>query len=293
MALIAVGVRTAERTFGLTEPKENLAELQQALLDAMNDRSFEAGLAGERAIIDSLMDNIASGKLGPAALGGGVGGPPAGPTGGILDTLGGIVLRRVVEQNHRTILEKLSQVKSALRKSPAERNPIIDDATTPPQRSMGTIFVVLLMPALEKVVQAEQRTRALTGAMAVAVACERHRQKTGSWPDRLDAVDTSILAEVPEDPFVGGPLKYRRTPTGIVVYATGLDRIDDGGETLSPDGKAKSDLGVTLFDPAYRRKPPLAKESPKPGEPAGEAANPFVPPPLPDAGAKPPEGESK
>jgi len=72
------------------------------------------------------------------------------------------------------------------------------------------------------------------------------------------------------------------------VYVTGPDGIDHGGLALDPNSSKASDLGIELFDPAHRNRPPLPKEK-KPDEDSlgmgvEKKANPYVPPPLPEGG---------
>ena len=64
-----------------------------------------------------------------------------------------------------------------------------------------------------------------------ALALERHRHaKNGALPESLSGLVPDLLAEVPEDPFAGAPIRYQRTPQGYVVYSIGLNGIDEGGE---------------------------------------------------------------
>jgi hypothetical protein len=52
-----------------------------------------------------------------------------------------------------------------------------------------------------------------------------------------------LLAEVPEDPFAGAELEYRRTEKGYLIHSVGRGRRDDGGleepeKKRSADGKS-------------------------------------------------------
>ncbi len=51
----------------------------------------------------------------------------------------------------------------------------------------------------------------------------------GHNPAALAELVPEYLKEVPEDPFSGGPLIYRVTPTGYLLYSIGVNRVDDGG----------------------------------------------------------------
>ena len=64
-----------------------------------------------------------------------------------------------------------------------------------------------------------------------ALALERHRHaKNGALPESLSGLVPDLLAEVPEDPFAGAPIRYQRTPEGYLVYSIGPNGEDDGGE---------------------------------------------------------------
>jgi hypothetical protein len=58
---------------------------------------------------------------------------------------------------------------------------------------------------------------------------ERYRLAHGSLPKTLDQLVPGCLAAVPEDPFDGAPLRYKRLHRGFLVYSVGEDRTDDGG----------------------------------------------------------------
>jgi hypothetical protein len=74
----------------------------------------------------------------------------------------------------------------------------------------------------------------LRGA-ATALAIEQFRSRNGRLPDKLDELTPGFLPEVPEDPYNGKKLCYRRLPKGYVVYSVGRDLTDDGGKELPPE----------------------------------------------------------
>jgi hypothetical protein len=87
-----------------------------------------------------------------------------------------------------------------------------------------------------------------------ATAAERHRLAHGAWPRSLDALVPGLLPAVPADPFDGRPLRFRRLPDGVVIYAVGPDGQDDGGaldRTTTPP--PQTDIGIRLWDPPHRR----------------------------------------
>jgi len=62
------------------------------------------------------------------------------------------------------------------------------------------------------------------------LAVERYRLSHGSLPKTLDQLVPDYLAAVPEDPFDGAPLRYKRLHRGFLIYSVGEDRKDDGGK---------------------------------------------------------------
>ena len=62
-----------------------------------------------------------------------------------------------------------------------------------------------------------------------ALAVESFRNETRRLPEYLEELAPKYFEEVPEDPFTGSELKYRRTEKGYVVYSVGPDRQDNGG----------------------------------------------------------------
>jgi hypothetical protein len=79
----------------------------------------------------------------------------------------------------------------------------------------------------------------------VACALERHRLAHGQYPDALDALMPSFIAQLPHDILNGQPLRYRRVDPGqFVLYSVGWNETDDGGQViLKKDGKPDLDKG--------------------------------------------------
>ncbi len=62
-----------------------------------------------------------------------------------------------------------------------------------------------------------------------ALALESFQNEHGKLPEKLEELVPHFLKEVPEDPFTGLDLEYRRTAKGYVIYSVGPDRKDNGG----------------------------------------------------------------
>jgi hypothetical protein len=106
-----------------------------------------------------------------------------------------------------------------------------------------------------------RETQARLRCAIAAVAAERYRLKhEKTWPGGLDdLVKDGLLKEVPKDPYDGKPLRFKRTPTGVIVYSVGPDMIDNGGKVgPATPGAAGTDIGFELWD--RRGLPPPAGE---------------------------------
>lgn len=109
------------------------------------------------------------------------------------------------------------------------------------------------LPDIDAVILARRAARAERVGLAVMLALERHRARTGAYPESLDALVPIEFARVPVDPFgFGEPFGYRALDTaadtpgpGYRLWSAGPDRDDDGGEPLGPDGD-----GDRVFNPA-------------------------------------------
>lgn len=260
---IAAGMvarNAAERTLAWCEPRAGLAELQAAFLQEAAANRMTPGLKGERAASFMVLQAVDAGLVGLNEL---EGGPSRSRT--YLDRAGVFALRKYIPGQQADLLDLFDKYLQADRLSGPARRAAVDAIALPP-RSFSTAFVYLLFPAIQKVVEADDRARASLGAAAVGIACERYRQRFGRWPATLAAIPKDILPLVPDDPYTGGPLRYAVFPDGVAVYAAGPDKTDDGGKTLNQSGKPGTDLGFRLWNPDKRRQPPKPKP-PEDGDP--------------------------
>ena len=133
--------------------------------------------------------------------------------------------------------------------------------TKPPDaviiRAFGTLNY-LLLPAMLAVGEAHLRYRATIGSALAIVAAERQRIAHGSRPDSVDSLDPKFAEGLIDDPYVGGPLKFKPEAGRLVIYSVNQDGKDDGGKL---DDKRKprpgTDWGLTWWNPEARRRPSL------------------------------------
>lgn len=63
------------------------------------------------------------------------------------------------------------------------------------------------------------------------LACKLYKNRTGEYPNSLEALVPGVLKEIPIDPFTGKPLVYRREGEGFIVYSLGSNEKDDDGRS--------------------------------------------------------------
>ncbi len=84
-----------------------------------------------------------------------------------------------------------------------------------------------LRPALQ---QADHRCQARLRLLICGLALRSYCVENGEPPEMLADLVPDYLSEVPQDPFSGKPLVYRRDAKGYALYSVGSDRCDDGGQ---------------------------------------------------------------
>jgi hypothetical protein len=276
----AVATRAAARTFGLTQPTESdgLATLQAEFFRDADAPRLLYGMRGERASIHRMFQLMDSGKFfnSPSAAAAGVG--SAKP--GLLDRAGLWALRGYLPADHLFSLDMMTKGVEAAKLPFDKQREALKDVPRPPPGDIRHIFTGLLAPAVDKVNESGLRIRGELLATAVGIACERYRLRTGAWPATLDDLPKDILAAIPNDPFTGRRIAFKRLADGIVVYSVGPDGKDDGGaiEADEAAGAKQTDYGIRLWDPGSRRAaapPPKPKED----EPTPDGDGPEVAPP--------------
>lgn len=264
-ACAALACDTVGRVLGLGEPADGLADLQAELLREADFPRMIHSFRGERASLDQMFRLLQAGKVEGVE------------DEGLLGRLSPVPLSYRPE-DHAFGLEVMTGFVEASRRPFDEQwaafraQPKLDDDDL--HRDRRHLYALLFSTMVHKIAETGLRTRAGLLATAAGVACERHRQRFGRWPDSLDAIPKDILPAVPNDPFTGKPIVFRRLPDGIAVYSIGPDGQDDGGrfeEEASPDGRKTRDFGIRLWDPDKRRLPAPPKPEPpaeNPPEPA-------------------------
>lgn len=87
----------------------------------------------------------------------------------------------------------------------------------------------VLLPAFSSAFLKEATLEAMMLATKAGLACKIYRNKTGHYPETLEALVPDMLPEVPIDPFTGKPFVFRIQNGELLIYSLGSNQKDDGG----------------------------------------------------------------
>jgi hypothetical protein len=110
---------------------------------------------------------------------------------------------------------------------------------------IGHILLGLMLPALDKLQDAMDRAEQTHCNLQVAFALAAYRADAGRYPAGLTELAPKYLPAVPGDLFSGGPLIYRPTQAGYLLYSVGPNGKDDEGRGADDDPKG-DDLRVRM-----------------------------------------------
>jgi len=86
----------------------------------------------------------------------------------------------------------------------------------------------------------------------VLLALHQFKAENKAWPTRLEELTPKLLVRLPEDPYSGKPLVYRRSADGadFVLYSVGENQKDDAGRRPADEGQVGAALsGDVVFWP--------------------------------------------
>ena len=95
---------------------------------------------------------------------------------------------------------------------------------------LSDILVSMMLPSVGRATVAEDRLVMNNRLVDVAFGLSAYRQETGQYPVQLEQLVPKYLAKIPEDLFVGKPVRYRRQAQGYLLYSVGPNQKDDGGQ---------------------------------------------------------------
>jgi hypothetical protein len=246
------GIATArtERTLAQGQPSEAALVAAQGLYqDEERQQLLVLGTRGERAWCERQAISLKNHKLSIRKLTDLVMGAKT-----ILPAEIEILLNGSLDSQHAALLQLYNQVVEVAKLPAPEQNAAYAKLSAN-SRSMPLLARPLL-PMMNKLVGADLRCLAALRCTCVMLAVERFRLRHARWPDTLHELVPEFLCMVPDDPFDGQPLRYRRVADGVVIYSVFMDLQDNGGNLYRGGGYTPGiDLGVRLWDVARRHQP--------------------------------------
>ncbi len=120
------------------------------------------------------------------------------------------------------------------------------------------LMLGILLPAHRRVSQLAWRMKTGREALLTVLAIMCYEKEKGCYPSSLDElVKADYLKKLPMDPYSDGPLVYKGTDDGFLLYSLGTNLIDDGGNLgRGRSGKPKmwADDGDWVFWPVAESK---------------------------------------
>ncbi len=123
-------------------------------------------------------------------------------------------------------------------------------------------YANLLLPGWPACQSSCTNSHTLLRCAIVGMACERFRMKHNRWPtDLKELVKKKFLKDVPNDPWSGKQLSYRRGKNGVSIYSVGEKGKYKGDSIDNPKRRElHSGQEFRLWNLDRRRLPPKAKE---------------------------------
>ena len=90
-----------------------------------------------------------------------------------------------------------------------------------------------LISAFDRIALQGWRLKTHQEATLTILAALRFQKEKGKFPDNLDElVKAGYLTKLPDDPFSNGPLTYKKTADGFLLYSWGENLKDDNGQVV-------------------------------------------------------------
>ena len=97
-------------------------------------------------------------------------------------------------------------------------------------RNPANDLILAIATTCGRCLRQHEESRTLLEMARVAAAAERHRLETGRNPMNWDEIVPRWLAEIPDDPWTEGRLRYRLDRGGRpIIYSVGGNGTDEGG----------------------------------------------------------------
>jgi hypothetical protein len=117
-------------------------------------------------------------------------------------------------------------------------------------RRAAEMLIDLLLPAVTKVQEAEDRRNQTFEHVRLAFGLAAFKADNAKYPKQLDELSPKYLAKLPGDSFSGKPLNYTSDGTSFMLWSVGPNGKDDNGRGRD-DSPRGDDITITMpFKPA-------------------------------------------
>ena len=258
----ALAINVLENTLRVSElPASVLVDLERQIADRLSSSSRLWSLWGERAAINEICEKLVQGTIVPSSLIS-FSTNPTPPPGGLGWTPSIFVRKSQYEGVHllSALIDEVDDPRALIAEAGQLRSEI-------EKLSDLHMIIKMLMPNLEMAVILDIRCQALMECARASLAAERFRIANSRLPDSPDDLVPDFLAQWPNDPLDGQPMRFKSTEDGILIYNVGRNLIDDGGQLDPPEDQRRNrDEGFRLFK--LDRRGLLIIDEPPPAEPA-------------------------
>jgi hypothetical protein len=93
----------------------------------------------------------------------------------------------------------------------------------------ATVMISLFLPALNAVMDAQDRQNTMLDLTRLAAALAVYRAEHGEYPQKLGSLVPTVLEKLPVDLYNAKPFIYQRKDDGYLLFSTGENGADDGG----------------------------------------------------------------
>ena len=173
--------------------------------------STKRGIACERAIEISFIDDLRAGKRTISDITGGAVTPQ-----GRLD-------RRIIDRNELSVLRHTEEYMACADKPFYTVHTTLDRIERDLKPGPDMMIEAVILPTYSAYIAQEAGARTRVQVLKTAAAIKLYKARHGSYPKSL-----ADLGKTPIDEFTGKPLIYKTT-NGFVVYSVGQNLKDDGG----------------------------------------------------------------
>ena len=232
-----------------------LAKLQKVWEREIQFSSFKHAIRAERAGLQIACQSLSDGKVFLDELSGKKNYQPS-----WYDRINHFLARPMFLESQSWLLKSMTKALPTLDGSLSDQRDAMELFTVEARDPNTPIVGKLLVPPYQKVWEAQARSLTKINSALAAFAVERYRLKYNRWPEKLEELCPELLSSVPVDPFDGGPLFFKSTDDGKVIYSRGPQGKMNGDYWERPPSRRDqkdASYEFRLWNPESRRLPPL------------------------------------